>query len=61
MPTLNWVGKDAVLNHHREIPFHLLKENPDLSVGDHASGNLLVQGPAWGAIDASFAPQPVSK
>lgn len=44
MPTLNWMGKEAVLNHHREIPFHLLKENPDLSVGDPASGNLLVQG-----------------
>jgi adenine-specific DNA-methyltransferase len=44
MPTLNWIGKDAVLNHHQEVPFHLLRSNPDLSVGDPDSGNLLVEG-----------------
>jgi adenine-specific DNA-methyltransferase len=43
MPTLNWIGKDAVVNHHKEVPFHLLRANPKLSVGDD-SGNLLVQG-----------------
>jgi hypothetical protein len=25
MPTLDWIGKDAVLNHHREVPYHLLQ------------------------------------
>jgi len=25
MPTLNWIGKEAVLNHHREMPYHLLR------------------------------------
>jgi adenine-specific DNA-methyltransferase len=44
MPTLDWIGKRAVLNHHREIPFHLLKQNPELSAGDPAAGNLVVQG-----------------
>ena len=34
MPTLNWIGRKAVENHHRQVPFHLLKEVPDLSVGD---------------------------
>jgi adenine-specific DNA-methyltransferase len=43
MPTLDWIGKKAVLNHHNEVPFHLLRCNPELSVGE-ASGNLLVQG-----------------
>lgn len=43
MPTLDWIGKKAVLNHHNEVPFHLLRCNPELSVGD-ASENLLVQG-----------------
>jgi adenine-specific DNA-methyltransferase len=43
MPTLDWIGKKAVLNHHNEVPFHLLRCDPDLSVGE-ASGNLLVQG-----------------
>src|SRR4030042_2970643 len=44
MPTLEWIGKKAVLNHHREVPFHLLKADPKLSVGDPGSGNLLVEG-----------------
>lgn len=44
MPILNWIGKKAVENHHREVPFHLLKDAPELSVGDPGSGNLLVEG-----------------
>jgi adenine-specific DNA-methyltransferase len=44
MPTLNWIGKDAVVNHHNQVPFRLLRVNPDLSVGDPDAGNLLVQG-----------------
>ncbi len=43
MPTLNWIGKDAVINHHKEVPFHLLRCDPKRSVGDE-SDNLLVQG-----------------
>lgn len=44
MPTLDWIGKNAVLNHHREVPYHLLKCDRELSVGDPGSGNLLIQG-----------------
>lgn len=44
MPTLNWIGKKAVENHHRQVPFHLLKDVPELSVGEPGSGNLLVEG-----------------
>jgi len=44
MPTLDWIGKKAVLNHHREVPYHLLKCDNELSVGEAGSGNLLVQG-----------------
>jgi adenine-specific DNA-methyltransferase len=44
MPTLDWIGKKAVVNHHREVPFHLLKEVPELSCGDPDSGNLIVEG-----------------
>jgi len=44
MPTLDWIGKKAVLNHHREVPYHLLHCDRELSVGDPDSGNLLVQG-----------------
>ncbi len=24
MPTLHWIGKDKVINHHRDVPFHVL-------------------------------------
>jgi adenine-specific DNA-methyltransferase len=44
MPSLDWIGKKAVLNHHKEVPFHLLRCDSDLSVGELDSGNLLVQG-----------------
>src|SRR5512137_1663076 len=44
MPTLNWIGKEAVVNHHQHVPFHLLKDVPDLACGDPGSGNLIVQG-----------------
>lgn len=44
MPTLNWIGKKVVVNHHRQVPFHLLKDVPGLSVGDTGTGNLIVEG-----------------
>ena len=43
MPTLQWIGKDAVVNHQKEVPFRLLKPVEKLSVGEDA-GNLLIQG-----------------
>ena len=44
MPTLNWIGKDAVATHHRQIPFHLLKDVGELACGEPGSGNLIVEG-----------------
>jgi site-specific DNA-methyltransferase (adenine-specific)/adenine-specific DNA-methyltransferase len=44
MPTLDWIGKKAVLNHHRQVPYHLLRCDENLSVGDPGSGNLIVEG-----------------
>jgi len=44
MPTLDWIGKKAVVSHHKEVPFHLLNRNQEFSVGSADSGNLLVQG-----------------
>jgi DNA modification methylase len=44
MPTLDWIGKKAVINHHNQAPFHLLKEVPEFSVGEPGSGNLIVEG-----------------
>ena len=44
MPTLNWIGKDAVVNHDKDVPYRLLEPVPALSYGDADSGNLIVQG-----------------
>ncbi len=44
MPTLNWIGKEAVINHHLDVPFHLLKDVPELGCSDPGSGNLIVEG-----------------
>jgi len=44
MPTLDWIGKKTVVNHHRQVPYHLLRCDRNLSVGDPDSGNLLVEG-----------------
>lgn len=52
MPTLNWRGKDAVLNHHLDVPYHLLKCEPELSAGCPGSGNLIVEGDNLVALKA---------
>lgn len=52
MPTLNWIGKEAVVNHHLEVPFHLLRCDPNLSAGDPESGNLLIEGDNLQALKA---------
>jgi len=52
MPTLQWIGKDAVVNHHHKVPFHLLKDVPELSIGDPGSGNLIVEGDNLVALKA---------
>ena len=44
MPTLDWIGKEAVVHHHQQVPFHLLKEHPQRQVGDPAAENMLIQG-----------------
>jgi len=52
MPTLNWIGKEAVVDHHRRVPLRLLECDSELSAGDPESGNLLVQGDNLEALKA---------
>lgn len=55
MPTLNWIGKEAVVKHHKEVPFRLLEPVPELSCGSAQgkdSGNLIVQGDNLHALKA---------
>jgi adenine-specific DNA-methyltransferase len=52
MPTLDWIGKKAVVNHHRDVPYRLIHCDKDKSVGDPDAGNLLVQGDNLEALKA---------
>lgn len=52
MPTLNWIGKDAVVRHHRDVPYRLLEPVESLSCGDADSGNLIVEGDNLHALKA---------
>ena len=52
MPTLDWIGKDAVVKHHKDVPYRLLEPVAELSYGDTASGNLIVQGDNLHALKA---------
>ena len=44
LPTLNWIGKEAVVRHHEDVPYRLVEPVPSLSCGPADSGNLIVQG-----------------
>ena len=52
MPVLDWIGKQAVVNHHREVPYRLIHCDGELSAGDTDAGNLLVQGDNLEALKA---------
>ncbi len=43
MPTLDWIGKSAVVNHHVQVPYRLLHCNGERSTGAADEGNLLVE------------------
>ena len=58
MPTLNWIGKDKVINHHAEVPFRVLEhkygyrgENPKDSSETH-TGNKIIHGDNLEALKA---------
>lgn len=42
MPSLNWIGKDKVLNHHNEVPYRIL--NKKYSYGDNNTENMIIHG-----------------
>ena len=52
MPTLNWIGKEAVVKHHKEVPYRLLEPQAELGCGEAESGNLIVQGDNLHALKA---------
>jgi len=52
MPVLDWIGKQAVINHHAQVPYRLVHCDGALSAGLRESGNLLVQGDNLQALKA---------
>ncbi len=52
MPVLDWIGKKAVVNHHREVPYRLLHCEKSKSAGNPDAGSLLVQGDNLEALKA---------
>ena len=55
MPSLNWIGKEAVTQHHKQVPFRMLQPVAELSCGEAASPeseNLIVQGDNLHALKA---------
>lgn len=52
MPTFNWIGQEAVVEHHRRVPLRLLECEKELSAGDPDAGNLLVEGDNLEALRA---------
>lgn len=53
MPTLDWIGKDKVINHHMEVPYRVLDEK--YSYGEE-SENMIIHGDNLSALK-SLLPQ----
>ena len=58
MPTLNWIGKDKVINHHRDVPFKVLEKQYSFTAegaereGLSAEGNMIIHGDNLEALKA---------
>jgi adenine-specific DNA-methyltransferase len=57
MPTLNWIGKDKVINHHLDVPFKVLEHSYGYNNGQQTeretgSGNMIIHGDNLEALKA---------
>ena len=57
MPTLEWIGKDKVVNHHQEVPYRVLERQYSYDeAGQHAedngSENMIIHGDNLEALKA---------
>lgn len=57
MPTLEWIGKDKVVNHHQDVPYRVLERQYSYDeVGQHAedngSENMIIHGDNLEALKA---------
>ena len=57
MPTLEWIGKDKVINHHQEVPFRVLERRYSYDEAgqheeDNSSENMIIRGDNLEALKA---------
>ncbi len=57
MPTLEWIGKDKVVNHHQNVPFRVLERQYSFDPAgrhdeDNGSGNMIIKGDNLEALKA---------
>jgi adenine-specific DNA-methyltransferase len=57
MPSLHWIGKEKVINHHHDVPFRVLDQQytfttAETAVAVPASGNMIVHGDNLEALKA---------
>jgi len=52
MPILDWLNKNEAVKKAQQVPYRLLEPVPDLSYGDPASENMLIQGDNLEALKA---------
>jgi len=50
MPTLEWIGKDKVINHHQKVPFKVLEEQ--YTYNAEKSENMIIRGDNLEALKA---------
>lgn len=57
MPTLDWIGKDKVINHHLDVPYRVLERKYRFGAGgqqseDNGSDNMIIHGDNLEALKA---------
>ena len=57
MPTLEWIGKSKVINHHQEVPFRVLERKYSFDESgqhneDNGSENMIIRGDNLEALKA---------
>lgn len=58
MPTLHWIGKEKVINHHHDVPFRTLNHcygynaNNPTDTSETYSGNKIIHGDNLEALKA---------
>ena len=50
MPTLEWIGKEKVINHHQQVPYRVLEEQ--YTYNAERSENMIIRGDNLEALKA---------